>query len=265
MELVDYVTNTPQNTNRTILKQLVNSEKNKAVYESVEELKREGGVGYTEQGKVSISSEMSYTGEVQNGNWETIVPFVSPTPAKIWVKLDGTEYECDAVEKTLANGMVYTLYQGMEEGTPVFAVTILPTDPNSANFIVPAGASTHTIGIYTIDDVIHLINPKYLPEGFGGGGLETVVLTTAISMSPTGSVVLTAEEGVLLDAVAKKGKPFIVSFPVEADGVSGITFQAVADVLYVESMGMCNAYARCMQTSMVIGTHGNGEWMIEFA
>lgn len=48
MELIDYVTNTPQNTNRTILKQLVNSEKNKAVYESVEELKRDGGVGYTE-------------------------------------------------------------------------------------------------------------------------------------------------------------------------------------------------------------------------
>ena len=55
MELIDYVTNTPQNTNRTILKQLVNSEKNKAVYESVEELKRDGGVGYTESKKTVLT------------------------------------------------------------------------------------------------------------------------------------------------------------------------------------------------------------------
>lgn len=48
MELIDYVTNTPQNTNKTILKQLVNNEKSKAVYESVEELKHDGGIGYEE-------------------------------------------------------------------------------------------------------------------------------------------------------------------------------------------------------------------------
>ena len=53
MELVNYVTNTPQNTNKTILKQLVNDEKNKAVYESVEELKKSGGIGYVESHEVS--------------------------------------------------------------------------------------------------------------------------------------------------------------------------------------------------------------------
>ena len=52
MELVDYITNTPQNTNKTILKQLISNEKNKAVYESVEELKKSGSVGYEENHEV---------------------------------------------------------------------------------------------------------------------------------------------------------------------------------------------------------------------
>ena len=67
MELIDYVTNTPQNTNRTILKQLVNNEKNKAVYESVEELKRDGGVGYTDDVKRGTF--------IDNGDKEYLVTF----------------------------------------------------------------------------------------------------------------------------------------------------------------------------------------------
>lgn len=60
MELVDYVTNTPQNTNKTILKQLVNNEKNKAVYESVEELKKIGGAGYEENILLEIVNDTLY-------------------------------------------------------------------------------------------------------------------------------------------------------------------------------------------------------------
>lgn len=60
MELVDYVANTPHNTNRTILKQLVNDEKNKAVYESVEELKRAGGTGYEENVLLEILNDTLY-------------------------------------------------------------------------------------------------------------------------------------------------------------------------------------------------------------
>lgn len=60
MELVDYVANTPHNTNRTILKQLVNDEKNKAVYESVEELKRAGGTGYEENVLLEIVNDTLY-------------------------------------------------------------------------------------------------------------------------------------------------------------------------------------------------------------
>lgn len=56
MELVDYVANTPHNTNRTILKQLVNDEKNKAVYEFVEELKKSGQIGCTSAKKTVLFS-----------------------------------------------------------------------------------------------------------------------------------------------------------------------------------------------------------------
>lgn len=67
MGLIDYVINTPQNTNRTILKQLINNEKNNAVYESVEELKRDGGVGWDEPGKV-----YTFNGDVTGKKIDTI-------------------------------------------------------------------------------------------------------------------------------------------------------------------------------------------------
>ena len=42
-DIMNYVNKTPGNTNPAVIKSMVESEKNKAVYESVEDLKKSGG------------------------------------------------------------------------------------------------------------------------------------------------------------------------------------------------------------------------------
>lgn len=164
MELIDYVTNTPQNTNRTILKQLVNSEKNKAVYESVEELKRDGGVGYMEGNKTEILPEQTVP---VNEELEGYILDFTPQPGKVYtVVVDGVEYKCEAKSTTMDGSELVVLGNAIIYGVPgngepwVIAYTF---EYQMCAFGWMDGSDTDpTVTIYEGADMIHPIDPKYL-------------------------------------------------------------------------------------------------------
>lgn len=54
-EIVNYVNRTPHNTNPNVIASMVQGANEQAVYESVEKLKQDGGVGYTDKGETVLT------------------------------------------------------------------------------------------------------------------------------------------------------------------------------------------------------------------
>lgn len=67
---------------------------------------------------------------------------------------------------------------------------------------------------------IHPISDKYLPEGFGGGGLPVVELDVFPYFVAMGTHQFTAEDCAALDAAAKKGMPIIIKCSVNSDTIA---------------------------------------------
>jgi hypothetical protein len=169
MKLVDYAINTPYNTNKTILKQLVNNEKNKAVYESVEELKKSGGVGYIEEEikKVEVFPKTTLDfGDADENAYVNIQPLSLTDGKEYTVVFDGVEYKCIAVvhdvleEEGLGNASLNE--SGPDTGEPFFYDRF---EDLYCNIYSKTGGA-HTIEIYYIEETetIHTIDPKFIPD-----------------------------------------------------------------------------------------------------
>lgn len=170
MELIDYVTNTPQNTNKAILKQLANDEKNKAVYESVEQLKKEGGVGYAETSNVELYSAKGLVlPYVEVDNHMTLiapVPFRFVAGQTYTVEWNGVVYETVAVSPM--DGMV--IIGDLESaGTMPFLAATFAEDGVTGLLLGANDDSmediTVDVSISTVSETIHPIDGKYLPTG----------------------------------------------------------------------------------------------------
>lgn len=170
MELIDYVTNTPQNTNKTILKQLVSSEKNKAVYESVEELKRDGGVGYTDEqpepmyASVRIEIEAGATQAALSTKIAADSPFttVGNRNLVIW---DGKSYVCESFTLSDWGGSIFA--GNASRYSPRYPNTgepFLIRYAGSNRQYVSGEPGTHTLEIQNLVPIIHPIKKEYIPQ-----------------------------------------------------------------------------------------------------
>lgn len=163
MELIDYVTNTPQNTNRTILNQLVNNEKNKAVYESVEELKETGGAGYEENILLEIVNDTinydAYEGWYMRSFPEGSRPIVG---ANYFISINGGVDRQYVLSEEMTDtyvddstGRVYNLLFGVDW---VGGIVITANDGNREPI---------NVVVKHIKLIYHKIDEKFLPKFVG--------------------------------------------------------------------------------------------------
>jgi hypothetical protein len=169
---------------------LVNSEKNKAVYESVEELKREGGAGYTDPGLVltwdgdlsgAINNEESLFVKVYDKCMDltkvSSLSIVSPVFPEQGEAVAGPEY--------------FTAFK-VEEEDAYFLNTRIESlgDLQLGVASIPEGYEGFSEGVYilyvesllriskiTFAETVHPIDPKFLPEGSVGHADPGLVLT----------------------------------------------------------------------------------------
>lgn len=181
MELIDYVTNTPQNTNKAILKQLLNNEKNNAVYESVEELKRDGSVGYEENILSEIVNDIlnydSYEGQYMYSFPEENRPIVGES---YFISINGGVERQYVLSEEMTDtyiddrtGKVYNLLFGVDW---VGGIVITAND-----------GSTEPINVVIkhIKSIYHKIDEKFLPKLVGK--IENEDITGEIFNSYEGS------------------------------------------------------------------------------
>lgn len=129
-------------------------------------------------------------------------------PDKVTCLFDGNPYVLDIViiEENGVKG--YALgnlkYYGEEDtGEPFLLIS------GNNDGIVCETAGEHTFAIYYEKETIVPIDQKYLPEGYGGGGLPVVALRTEFSTEYTE---LTAEESAKMEAAASTGLPCVIQF-----------------------------------------------------
>jgi hypothetical protein len=185
-DIMNYVNKTPGNTNPSVIKSMVENEKSKAVYASVEELKKSGGVGHTEKAYGKLTYDGNDDGKFVIGEpgTEQLVK-VSDTPidangikrATFCVPEDADgfpkEYPSPGVTMIVetvgadefgANGTIVVIEYELG-GLPVCFVVPNGTDdfPTGTYFCQLGGGVVYTASIEYETETIHPIDPKYIP------------------------------------------------------------------------------------------------------
>lgn len=177
----------------------------------------EGGVGYTELMKSLIAPEQTveciYNPEL--GGCFTGITFTSPQPTppeKLYFSVDGTIYECEkkAFNDEIIYGNISIAGQPEDTGEP-FVFMYDPIEVWEGLFKGDTSFSC-TISVQKEDEILHPIDSKYLPEGFGDGGLPVVLevpgaVFTQILEGDTGALPLDAEMAGIIEKAYSDNVP----------------------------------------------------------
>lgn len=130
---------------------------------SIDELKANGQIGYTETQEVEVIPEQTI--EVAM-NEDVGAPVAVVAPAydfsgvqKVRVLFDGVEYICVPANGIFGNQV---FVGGEDTGEPFVYGCVDSTDPSSAGFFV-AAEGTHTVSVTAISEVAHPMDEKYVP------------------------------------------------------------------------------------------------------
>lgn len=170
-KIIDYVTQTPENTNAAVLNTLLKDLKGSSIDSAdvVKIVKDEfaGGVGYVASKEiVTLYPETQLDFIEKNGSYAhqtTTSDFMIPVAGETYtVKWDGTEYECacSAIYNypTLGNLSMLGLTGGEE-------YPFIIMEQNGTIIIATATSETsHTISILRTENTYSLIDSNYLPE-----------------------------------------------------------------------------------------------------
>lgn len=180
--IVNYVRQTPGNTNPSVIKSMVQNEKEQAVYESIESLKNSGSIGYETSSRVTAIEPGTYTFRDGSNN-ELVFSFVEGDI--ITVNFEGEEYVRTAAKALFEN--VPIIYAGNlspfggEDTKEPFLVVTLPDNDNTIIDIISWRESngdalaTRSISMLIEHREISKIDPKFLPEGGVGYSKERVL------------------------------------------------------------------------------------------
>lgn len=253
-EIVNYVNRTPHNTNPNVIASMVQGANEQAVYESVEELKQDGGVGYIEPAKVILDVDLA----VQE---EGIIP-----SATGWIGEEmslpfeeGKTYEvisnrgsCTSVcARDGSNLFIYGYFESDEPNDfgMTFMVVSEYDEVNDYRRVLVADlyGATH-ITIKTAETV-HTIEPKYLPKGGVGytEGSKTEIL-------PEQTVPVNEElGGYVLEFAPVAGKVYTVT-------VDGVEYKCEAKLSISQGSELV-----VLGNAIMYGEPGNGEpWYIAY-
>lgn len=193
----------------------------------INRLKREGGVGWDEIGKTyAFDGILEGKDYVPLGNDNGFLKVSSDTPDFHKAEKIDTWY---GVATPTTPGI--SIIEGTAENNELFGakgyIFMIDSDPamvvitDTLNSPIPSTGLYFFCGYYpenttmivnklVMSSTIHPISDKYLPAGFGGGGLPVVELSTVVSSNEI--VKLTAEENAKMDKATEHGTPIIVSF-----------------------------------------------------
>lgn len=156
----------------------------------LEEAKDAGGMGSVEQSpKVMLLPEAQYefAAGYNSGEMTLTISQLPATGDEITITLDGLVYS--ATVKPLSLDGIDLLYAGNaknidlpDTGEPFFVSFMDLDEGRMLGMVVYDGEPTHTVGISYRTVTIHPINPKFLPEGVGGG--LPVVDFTSVTIPP---------------------------------------------------------------------------------
>lgn len=179
-EVIEYVQHTPYNTNPAILKQKLEQQdfENRADWNQNDPMAPDyvkNRTHYSEIGEITIIPEkevtfihMTYDSYSQSDGFPADgVELVAGE--KYEVIFDGVKYECTAYEHE--HGCIIGTYADEDEATFPFYVRFSLPDydalfENTIYFGIPNPAETvtHTFEVARIDEVVHKLDAKYLPE-----------------------------------------------------------------------------------------------------
>lgn len=168
---------------------------------SIDELKANGQIGYTETQEVEAIPEQTIE-VAMNEDLGGALAIVAPAydfsgVQKVRVLFDGVEYICTPLEGGFGNT---ALLGGEDTGEPFFYAPADGYNPSSAGFFV-AAEGTHTVSVTAISELVHPVNAKYLP---------VINLTTAVPDFEGTRVTLSEAEHAELYAAAKTGVPVAI-------------------------------------------------------
>lgn len=181
--IVNYVRQTPGNTNPSVIKSMVQNEKEQAVYESIESLKNSGSIGYETSSRVTAIEPGTYTFRDGSNN-ELVFSFVEGDI--ITINFEGEEYVRTAAKSIFENvPIVYagnlSPFGGEDTKEPFLVVTLTNNDNTIIDIISWRESNgdalvTRSVSMFIEHREISKIDPKFLPEG-GVGYSKEVVLT----------------------------------------------------------------------------------------
>ena len=160
-EIVNYVNRTPHNTNPNVIASMVQGTNEQAVYESVEKLKQDGGVGYlgrrfftfdgNTEGKNTIEPDGMILYNIANEapDLNTIVKVRGVMDGQL-IEVTGENFEIQS-----GNESIISVSVARWQGVPFVATTTV--DENSGLFVHP------WLRYIEFEDAVHIIAPKYLP------------------------------------------------------------------------------------------------------
>lgn len=148
---------------------------------------------------------------------EPTAPFMTVGNRNL-VVWDGTPYVCvsekQGVHIVLGNPVIGEW--GNEDNGMPFAI-LADVEKDGSIFIsfytYYGDYDFHTVGVYNLVETIHPISDKYLPEGFGGGGLPVVEIATNIVPTPPESLSVALSDGEIaaLTKAGQIGTPCVIS------------------------------------------------------
>lgn len=199
----------------------------------VDNLKKSGGVGYTENSSTVVieKAEREFAPIEDMGGAYGVIEAVKQLPSeylfdgdyKAAVHFDGIDHRCELVPSgpnAFFGNMM--LMGGEDTGEPF--VIMVNTANNIAMMFAIDTAEKHTVGISFVKEAVHTIEQKYLP----GAVLPVVELKT---VATTEGVALTDDESARLDECCASGVPVIVKANIDLHGYT-IGFVASMTVLY---------------------------------
>ena len=153
-------------------------------------------------------------------------------PSKIWVAFDGAVYECEA--EYHVNGFVVNYgnkdgYGGENTGEPFWIQYNRTTSSLRVFDLIGdplADSNEYTFGIYILEESTTPIDPKYLPEGFGGGGLTSIELETALA---DGTTQLSEADIAKLSAAMEAKMPVVIRLVLDEMTLASVFYYAGDD------------------------------------
>lgn len=175
-DITDYVRLTPGNTNPSVIGSMVKSEMNETLREAKAYTDSQR-LGYEETVQKELLAESKLNFEDIGVGAPCAVLDNMPTVTiddDVTVMWDGMKYECrvKSFQDTLCFGNVGLSGAGDNTGEPFCYVNTPAGDGVDVAFvpvIITMEAGEHTVSITKAENVVHTIDPKFLPSGSAGG------------------------------------------------------------------------------------------------